>query len=113
MSLKALTQDEQNLVLKCLHAVVDGPFICDGDFHALFGLERSEVAQVAAQWPNVNESNEDVQLAINNSMNSLLIWLGWQDEDPKKGESLLRQWTGASAEEIKRVFEKWRMRDGR
>lgn len=108
MSLKTLTEDERALVLKCLRAVIDGPFICEGDFHCLFGLERVEVAEIASQWPLLDESKKEVGQAINNSMNSLLIWFGWQDENPKQGETLLRQWTGASAEEIERVFAKWR-----
>jgi hypothetical protein len=108
MSLKALTEDERTLVLKCLRAVVEGPFISDGDFHSIFGLCRAEVAQVASRWPRVDESEAEVRQAINGSMNSLLIWFGWQDENPEQGETLLRQWTGVSAAEIERVFAKWR-----
>lgn len=108
MSLKALSDGECALVLKCLPAVVEGPFICDGDFHPMFGLERAEVAQIASRWPQVDESEAEVQRAIAGSMNSLLIWFGWQDENPKQGETLLQQWTGGSSAEIDRVFEKWR-----
>jgi hypothetical protein len=108
MGLKHLTKDEQQIVLRCIRAIVEGPFLCEGDFHSIIGLERSEAATVASRWPSVDESEEDVHLAINNSMNALLIWFGWQDEDPASGSTLLRHWTGATPEEIERVFEKWR-----
>jgi len=109
MALDALTPDEREVVRRCLHAVAEGPFITDGDFHPLIGLWRDEVARVAARWPALDEGEEDVGLALNNSMNSLLIWFGWQDDEQQAGEALLRRWTGASAEEIARIFDKWRM----
>jgi hypothetical protein len=108
MGLDTLTPDEREVVRRCLQAVAEGPFISDGDFPLLIGLSRDEAADVAAKWPAWNESEEAVHLALNNSMNSLLIWFGWQEEDPQAGEVLLRQWTGESADEIERIFGKWR-----
>jgi hypothetical protein len=49
-----------------------------------------------------------VQLAINNAMNALPIWFGWQDEDPDTASAILQQWTGATAQDIEQLFEKWR-----
>src|SRR6185437_8327973 len=103
MGLNALTPSEWEVVRRCLHAVVEGPFICDGDFHPLIGLRREEAAAVATRWPVLDEGEEEVNLALNNSMNCLLIWFGWQDQDPQAGEELLRRWTGETAAEIERI----------
>jgi hypothetical protein len=108
MGLEHLTKDECETVLRCIRAIVEGPFLSEGDFHPIIGLERSEAAAVASRWSAVDESEEDVQLAINNSMNALLIWFGWQDEDPDSASAIFRQWTGATPQEIERLFEKWR-----
>jgi hypothetical protein len=51
MALKALTEDERTLVLKCLRVAADGPFISDAAFHSLFGLHRVDVAEIASE-PN-------------------------------------------------------------
>lgn len=108
MGLEALTQEETEIVRRCLRAIVEGPFHSDGDFHAIVGLSRGEATDVLAQWPSLDEGLENVTLALNNSMNGLLIWWGWQDENPEAGEALLKEWVGASAEEIERIFCKWR-----
>jgi hypothetical protein len=107
MALADLTDEQREVVRRCLDAVVKGPFICDGDFHCLFGLRRNEVEQAASRWPELDEADEDVRLAINGSLNSLLIWYGWQDEDPEAATRLLHQWTGASPEDIEQVFQRW------
>jgi hypothetical protein len=108
MGLEHLTRKERETVLRCIRAVVEGPFLSEGDFHPIIGLWRSEAAEVAAMWPEPDQSKEEVQLAINNSMNALLIWFGWQDEDPDSASALLQQWTDATPEGIERLLDRWR-----
>jgi hypothetical protein len=108
MGLDRLTKDECEIVLRCIRAVAEGPFLSEGDFHPIIGLDRSEVVAVASSWPAVDESAEIVRLAINNSMNALLIWFDWQDEYPASAVAILQQWAGATPQEVEWLLEKWR-----
>lgn len=107
MALEHLKKTEQDLVLCCLGAVVQGPFFNDSQFHAMFGLGRAEVASILTCWRTLPETELDVFIGINNAMNNLLIWWGWQDEDPEEGTHILRLWVGAPADEIQCVYLRW------
>src|SRR4029077_19527488 len=72
MPLSDLDQAEREVVRDCLRAAAEGPFFDDWEFHTLFGLKRDEVKNVLESWPNLDENNESVVLAINNSLNNLL-----------------------------------------
>src|SRR5512133_4344993 len=67
-SLANLDKRERHIVGECLRAAVKGPFFPDWEFETIFGLEREEVGQVLSSWPNVNETEDSVVRAINNSM---------------------------------------------
>ncbi|MCE9553685.1 MAG: hypothetical protein K8T91_09985 [Planctomycetes bacterium] len=108
MALEHLDEAEQAIVLGCLRAVVNGPFFPDWEFRTAFGLKRSEMADILARWQVLSESNEMVSAGINNAMNNLLIWWGWQDDNPEQGAQVLKQWAGTTADDIERVFDKWR-----
>jgi hypothetical protein len=108
VSLRDLTPEEQEVVRKCVLAVAEGPFISEGEFHTLMGLWRGEVTIIASRWPDLDEAEEDVQLAINNGMNSLLNCDGWQVADPETGAEPLQKWIGTTPEEVERIFLKWR-----
>jgi len=75
MSLQALNDKEKRVVFECLRAAVAGPFFPDWEFHTLFGLHRHEVAQIVAAIPDIDDSDEQVSLAINNSIANLLGYL--------------------------------------
>ena len=99
-SLHQLSESERDTIGECLRAVVEGPFIPEEEFHTIFGLERHEVASVLKAWPNVDESDEVVRIAINNSLNNLLGYPhGMDDEWPK--------WIGVSMQELNAIFTKW------
>ncbi len=105
MSLKALSADERQVVFACLAAAAHGPFFDDEEFHTLIGLDRHEVAAIAAAAPDIDDADEAVLLAINNSLNNLL-WYPHREEEA--WESLIP----ASPEEVLRIFNKWRGGDG-
>jgi hypothetical protein len=107
MALEHLTEDERCVVLGCLRAVVSGPFFPDWEYHTLFGLERSEVADILSKWQELPESREEVFVGINNAMNNLLLWFGWQSDSLEEGVKTLQFWTGTSPEAIERVYHKW------
>ena len=56
---------------------------------------------VLDEWPDVDDSEERVRLAINNSMNNLL---GYPHDFHDKWESRIR----VAKAEVARVFSKWR-----
>jgi hypothetical protein len=101
MALSDLTPREQDVILRCLRAAAEGPFFPDWEFHTLFGLHRAEVAAIAARWPTVDDSAEDAQLAINNSLNMLL---GYPHGEP----AAFRERIGETVEEVERIYDKWR-----
>jgi hypothetical protein len=69
--IQALSEAERELVRRCLHAAVNGPFFPDWEFHALFGYTRDEVRRILAGWPDAK--NEDQQRnVIINTLNNLL-----------------------------------------
>jgi hypothetical protein len=102
VALADLSDTEREVVRECLRAAVEGPFFPEWEFHTLFGVTRAEVKGVVNSWPNVDESDETVILAINNSLNNLLGYpLGREEEDWPKFISVSR-------EEVGRIFLKWK-----
>jgi hypothetical protein len=72
VSLVELSIAEREIVRECLRAAVEGSFFPDLEFHTLFGLERGEVRRILSLWPGLDEADESVVIAINNSFNNLL-----------------------------------------
>ena len=107
MPLSDLTDTEREIVGQCLRAAADGPFFDDAEFHTLFGLSRSEVRAVADRYPNVDELDDsptgcdDSWLAINNAFANLLGY-------PHGQEAAWQRYISASAEEVTRIFKKWK-----
>ncbi|MGB9067819.1 MAG: hypothetical protein WCC21_04560 [Candidatus Acidiferrales bacterium] len=92
MNFEHLSDADRAVLGQALRAAADGPFFDDEEFHTLFGLTRSEVRGVADAWPNVEFQSEDVQLAVNNSLNNLLgyphrqdsVWSEWISVNPRQ-----------------------------
>ena len=72
MSLADLDERERDVVRRCLQAAVDGPFFPEWEFGTIFGLERDEVRRVLMSWPSLDETDDIVVRAINNSSNNHL-----------------------------------------
>lgn len=101
MPVKDLNPTEREIVKDCLRAAVEGPFFPDWEFSTLFGLERDEVRKILESWPHLDEQNNDVVLAINNSFNNLIgyphgLHDNWSDFIP------------VDVAELARIFSKWR-----
>lgn len=99
--LMALGVADRELILACLRAVVDGPFIPDWEFPTLFGIEREAVRALVAEWPTLNEADNTTYLAINNALVNLVGYPHGQD-------AALKQMCGADRTEIDRVYRLWR-----
>jgi hypothetical protein len=101
VTLANLTPDDRDVVRQCLRAAVEGPFFPHLEFQTLFGLERSEVRTVLGAWPDLDESNDSVRLAINNSFANLLGY-------PHGCESQWPQFISVSGGDVSRIFHLWR-----
>ena len=71
MPLTDLDERERDVVRQCLKAAVESPFFPEWEFGTIFGLERDDVRRVLLSWPDINEVDESVIRAVNNSFNNL------------------------------------------
>jgi hypothetical protein len=71
MSIRRLSTEQQDIVLRCLRATAG--HIDDSEKHSRLGLHGDELQRVIDRWPNVNDLDENGQdfLAINNCMNEV------------------------------------------
>src|SRR5207244_1060743 len=74
MAFDELSEQEQGVVLQCLSAILNGPFIDDWEFQTRLGIDRTAVLEVLAAWPNLDDADPGsaTSLAINNCMNEAL-----------------------------------------
>ncbi len=100
-----MNEKQSQLIGECLTAAATGPFFPEWEFSTLFGLQRTEVADIAALWPDVNEADETVWLAINNAFANLL---GYPIDKPQEWPHYL----SVSPAELKVVFDRWRNSSG-
>ena len=73
----------------------------DWEFHTLFGIEFATLENIVRMLPAIDDSEEDVALAINNSMNNLFGY-------PHGGQSKWHTFLSVSPSEVHRVLTKWR-----
>jgi hypothetical protein len=73
MPLSNLTDEEKEVVFQCLRCVATGEIILnDWEFQTVFGIEFETLEEIVRSLPVIDESKEEVRLAINNSLNNLL-----------------------------------------
>jgi hypothetical protein len=102
MPLNDLTEDERQIVGECLRAAVKGPFFPMWEFHALFGLEHHEVADIAFGPMPLDDAREEVKIAINNALNTLTGY------PHKCGEEVWRKFIHVPPDEVRRILKKWK-----
>ena len=98
-SINALPEKEKEILLECLRASLHGPFFPDWEFQTLFGIERSTLAIIESNWPNIDLNDQDTYLSIHNSL--LNLW-GY----PHRQEEVWDQYISASVDEINKLLEK-------
>ena len=107
MPLANLEDREREVVRECLRAAVEGLFFPDWEFETLFGLGREEVRCVLLSWSTLDEANETVVLAINNSMVNLIGYPLGEDQDAWPA------FISVNRTELASVFDKWKGRPPR
>jgi hypothetical protein len=102
MPLANLTDSEKAVIHACLECVVSGEIILHNwEFHPIMGISVEELQTVLDAWPDVNDSEDVVYLAINNSMNNLLRF-------PHGHHERWLEFLVFTRQEVDRVFAKWR-----
>lgn len=102
MPLSNLDDKEREVVRECLRAAVEGPFFPDREFHTIFGLEREDVKQVLLAWPELDESDKLVVIAINNCFNNLLGY------PASNKDEIWPAFISVSYRDLARIFKKWK-----
>ena len=103
MSLLDITPREREIVHRCLRAVAESEdfFKDDPEFHTIFGVTRKESCEIANMWPNLDDADQEVFLAINNSMNNLLGY-------PHRKYKEWAKYFDFTQGELLVVFQKWK-----
>ena len=93
-----LIDDDKETLRRCLEVAASGSVFEDPEFHALFGLRRPKVGAILSRWPNVDWTDPDVDLAVNNTLANLIGYPHGKDlpslvgADREHLEALLRRW---------------------
>lgn len=96
-----IPEKDKRVILECLKAAALGPFFPDWEFSTLLGLGRKEVEKVVADWPHIDWSDQNVILAVNNSINNLLGY----------PHNMMKEWPkyiSVGPDEVNRVYQSWR-----
>ena len=102
MKLENLTEEETSVVKACMDCVAGGKVILhDFEFQTVMGVDVDEFLAIVNAWPDIDEKNENIRMAINNSINNLL---GYHHGMRKRWHEVMP----ISLEEISRVFRKWK-----
>ncbi|MFI5380998.1 MAG: hypothetical protein ACHRHE_16995 [Tepidisphaerales bacterium] len=101
MPLIDLSPVEQQVVHECLRASVTGPFFPMCEFSTLFGLTHQQVADIAFSAPPIDDSREDVRIAINNALNMLTGY-------PIKSKDVWGEYISVPPAEVRRILKKWK-----
>lgn len=102
MALNNLTDAETEVVFECLRCVATGEVILnDWEFQTVFGIEFETLEKIVQALPHIDESQEETQLAINNTLNNLLGY-------PHGCHVQLSNYISVPQTEVARIFLKWR-----
>ncbi len=101
MKLRNLDQKETEIVRKCMECIADGKVILhDFEFHVVMGVTVEEFIEIYNSWPEINENDNVVSTAINNSMNNLLGY-------PHGKHHRWEEFIDVPLDKIAKVFNKW------
>ena len=110
MTKEDLSDDEIKVIKECIKAAAYGPFFIDEEakdnpyweIHSMFGLMIDELRRIADAFPDLDLEDENVRLAINNSINNLLGYPhGCSDE-------VWSKYISVSEDELRKIFFKWK-----
>ncbi len=99
---KALSKSEQEIVLQCMTAIVDGTAIADWEFHTRLGVSRPKLRRIISQWREIGDRfpDSDEFLAISNCLNEVCngIFVSPSEWD---------QWFTYQRDRVKETLDHW------
>lgn len=102
MTLNNLTEEETEVVFQCLRCVAAGDVIFNNwEFSTLFGITFAKLEEIVRGLPDIDESDEEVEVAITGSLNHLLGY-------PHGRDALWLARLSVPKHEVERIFAKWR-----
>ena len=105
MGLENLTKKELEIVRQCMQCVANGKVILhDVEFQTIMGVDVDKFLEIFQAWPNLDEEDENVELAINNTFNNLI---GYPHDMQKSWNEVME----TPLSEIARIFQKWKGAD--
>lgn len=100
MPLSEMTAFDRRILFECLTAAAKGPFFDDNDVHILFGFWRTQLLDIVARIPDIDDDEREVRCAIGGSLNNLLRFPHYQDAQ-------WNAWISASVAEVEEVEKRW------
>ena len=100
MSLTDLSEDERRIIFECLTAAAHGPFFTDADHRILSGLSGSELAEIVARLPDIDDAKPVVRRAVGHALTDLMYY-------PHRKDGEWANWISASRDEVERVGDRW------
>ena len=102
MPLKHLSKEEQDVVMQCLYAVAEGNILA-GEYQTRLGVEHEELRQIAAAFPDIDDSDDASKeaLAIHNCLNEVCNGIHFSEREWNK-------WFTVDRATVDGVFRKWK-----
>src|SRR5438046_2616378 len=102
MPLRNLSESERRIVLQCMLAVRDGPFLHHNAFHARLAVTRDELMGLIDRWPDIDDTvpRSKERLAVNHCMATALNTYAVKDSEWPR-------WFDVTRDEVKRIYDKW------
>lgn len=97
MQINKLKREEKKIIFECLNAVLAGPFIPEETFPTLMGIGKSDLKNIISVWPDIDENDYTVEVAIKNSLTLLIIY-------PHNCEKIWNDYISASKEELDTIL---------
>ncbi|GGR24549.1 hypothetical protein [Deinococcus ruber] len=98
MAFKKMSKLDQKVIGECLQAL---PLFVSEDLSTVTGVEENRLLEIIKTFPNVSDSNEDVDLAIHGALTNVV---GYPHGMHKKWGTFI----SVSAEELSLIHARWR-----
>jgi hypothetical protein len=100
MSLAKMSASDRSIIFECLKAAAHGPFFNDADLRILLDVERSELHEIVARIPHLDDSDRKVRRIIGHVLLNLLGY-------PHQKHDEWNKWISVDHATVEQVDERW------